>query len=65
MNTEHLQTAIKALNEKLKFYSNIENEKDLALSQLAQTEQARGELRETIRETAARIAEDKDKFGAY
>lgn len=57
-----MQTAIKALNEKLKFYENIEQEKEIVSEQLRQTEQARGELRDNIRETAERISEDKDKF---
>ena len=30
LNQDHLKSAIRALNEKLKFYENIEQEKDIA-----------------------------------
>ena len=65
LDHDHLSSAITALNEKLKFYENIEQEKDLAVGQLEQSDVAREELRNNIRETAERIKEEKDKNFKY
>jgi hypothetical protein len=50
MGKEHLEQAIKALNEKLKLYENIEQEKNIARDSLGQCEEARDHLRESIRD---------------
>jgi len=34
MNIDHLKAALRALNEKLKFYENIESEKDQLVEEL-------------------------------
>ena len=60
-----MKSAIRALNEKLKFYENIEKEKDIVTDQLEQSDLAREELRNNIRETAERIKDDKDKSNQY
>lgn len=65
LDHDHLKSAITALNEKLKFYENIEQEKNLVRDQLDQSEVAREELRNNIRETAERIKEEKDKNFKY
>ena len=65
LNTDHLKSAITALNEKLKFYENIEQERQNLQEQLDQSDQARDELRNNIRENAERIKEEKEKNIKY
>jgi len=65
LDHDHLKSAITALNEKLKFYENIEQEKNIARGQYEQADVAREELRNNIRETAERIKEEKDKNYKY
>lgn len=65
LDHDHLKSAITALNEKLKFYENIEQEKNIVKDQLDQSDLAREELRNNIRETAERIKEEKDKNFKY
>lgn len=65
LDHDHLKSAITALNEKLKFYENIEQEKNIVKDQLDQSNLAREELRNNIRETAERIKEEKDKNFKY
>jgi hypothetical protein len=60
-----LKSALCALNEKLKFYENIEQERDNTRDELEQADIARTELRSNIRETAERIREEKDKNVKY
>jgi chromosome segregation ATPase len=63
--SDHLKSAICALNEKLKFYENIEQERDNAREEVEQTDLARKELRSNILETAERINEEKEKNIKY
>jgi DNA anti-recombination protein RmuC len=65
LNTDHLRSAITALNEKLKFYENIEQERLNLKEQLDESDEAREELRNNIRENAERIKEEKDKNIKY
>lgn len=65
LNTDHLRSAITALNEKLKYYENVEQERQNLKEQLDQSDQAREELRSNIRENAERIKEEKEKNIKY
>ena len=65
MSHDHLKNAIKALNEKLKFFENIEQEKEIVRDQLEQSDAGRSELRNNIRENAERIKEEKVKSTKY
>jgi len=65
LSHDHLKNAIKALNEKLKFFENIEQEKEIVRDQLEQSDAGRSELRNNIRENAERIKEDKVKTTKY
>jgi hypothetical protein len=60
-----LKNAIRALNEKLKYFENIDTEKDIVKEQLEQSDLARSELRNNIKENAERIKEEKDKCTKY
>jgi len=63
--SDHLKSALCALNEKLKYYENIEQERDQAYEDLESVDLARNELRSNIKETADRIKEEKDKNVKY
>ena len=65
LNHDNLKSAIRALNEKLKFYENIETDKNIVQDELEQSDVARQELRSNIKETAERIKDDKDKSNKY
>ncbi len=65
MNHDHLKSAITALNEKLKFFENIDQERQVVKEQYEQCDQARDELRNNIRETAERVREEKEKNIKY
>ncbi len=65
MNHDHLKSAITALNEKLKFFENIDQERQVVKDQYEQCDQARDELRNNIRETAERVREEKEKNIKY
>jgi uncharacterized protein YlxW (UPF0749 family) len=65
LNHDHLRSAITALNEKLKFYENVDSERLIIKEQLEQAEQAREELASNIKETAERIKDEKDKNIKY
>lgn len=65
MNQDNLRSAITALNEKLKFYENIDQERSVLKDLLDQSDQARDELRNNITETAERINEEKEKNIKY
>jgi hypothetical protein len=53
------------LNERLKLFENIDEEKRIIEDQLDQSDVARNELRNNIRETADRIKDEKDKNSKY
>jgi hypothetical protein len=55
---EHLKSAMHALNEKLKYYENVELEKQNVVDQLGQTEKGREELRVTLLEAAEKVKEE-------
>mmetsp|Transcript_3404 Transcript_3404/g.2370 ORF Transcript_3404/g.2370 Transcript_3404/m.2370 type:complete len:130 (+) Transcript_3404:522-911(+) len=65
LSLDHLKSAIKALNEKLKFFENVDEAKELLQDQLQQSDLARAELRANIKETAERVKEEKDKSTKY
>ncbi len=65
LNHDHLKSAITALNEKLKFYENVDQERSNLQQQLEETSQARDELRNSIKETSEIIQEEKDKNVRY
>ena len=65
MNHDHLRSAITALNEKLKYYENVEREREAAAEQLKQAEIAREEMRANVRETAERVSEEREKNAKY
>jgi hypothetical protein len=54
-----------ALNEKLKFYENIELEKNQVSEHLNQSEKGREELRLTLLEAAEKVKEEQDKNFKY
>ena len=54
-----------ALNEKLKFYENIEMEKNNVVDHLQQSEKGREELRLTLLEAAEKVKEEQDKNFKY
>ena len=55
---DHLKSAMNALNEKLKFYENIEMEKNHVSDHLHQSEKGREELRLTLLEAAEKVKEE-------
>ena len=62
---DNLKSAIRALNEKLKFYENVERDKDIIQTQFSKADEARDELRNNIKENAERIKEDTEKSNKY
>lgn len=62
---DHLKSAMNALNEKLKFYENIELEKNQVLEQLAQSEKSREDLRNALIEASEKVKEEQDKNFKY
>jgi len=54
-----------ALNEKLKFYENVELEKSHVIDELHHSEKGREELRETLIECAEKSKEEQDKNFKY
>lgn len=54
-----------ALNEKLKFYENLEHEKANVLEHLRHSEKGREELRVTLIEAAEKVKEEQDKNFKY
>jgi hypothetical protein len=62
---DHLKSAMNALNEKLKFYENVEMEKGHVIDQLAMTERSREELRGALVEAAEKVKEEQDKNFKY
>lgn len=62
---EHLRSAMNALNEKLKFYENVELEKSQLGEQLGHSERGREELRRALSEAADRVKEEQDKNFKY
>jgi Tfp pilus assembly major pilin PilA len=54
-----------ALNEKLKFYENIEMEKNQVVDHLQQSEKGREELRLTLLDAAEKVKEEQDKNFKY
>jgi len=54
-----------ALNEKLKFYENIELEKQHVSEQLGMSEKGREDLRNTLIEAADKVKEEQDKNFKY
>lgn len=62
---EHLRSAMNALNEKLKFYENVELEKAQLGEQLGHSERGREELRRALSEAADRVKEEQDKNFKY
>ena len=62
---DNLKSAIRALNEKLKFYENVERDKDIIQTQFSKADEARDELRNNIKENAESIKEDTEKSNKY
>ena len=62
---EHLKSAMHALNEKLKYYENVDQEKQSVSEQLHQNEKGREELRVTLMEAAEKVKEEQDKNFKY
>ena len=62
---DHLKSAMNALNEKLKFYENIELEKSHVLDQLAMSEKMREDLRSTLVDASEKSKEEQDKNFKY
>jgi hypothetical protein len=62
---EHLKSAMHALNEKLKYYENVDQEKQSVSEQLHQNEKGREELRLTLMEAAEKVKEEQDKNFKY
>ena len=62
---EHLKSAMHALNEKLKYYENVDQEKQSLSEQLHQNEKGREELRLTLMEAAEKVKEEQDKNFKY
>lgn len=62
---EHLKSAMHALNEKLKYYENVDSEKQSVSEQLYQNEKGREELRVTLMEAAEKVKEEQDKNFKY
>ena len=62
---DHLKSAINALNEKLKFYENVELEKSHVIGELHHSEKGREELRDTLIECAEKSKEEQDKNFKY
>ncbi len=62
---DHLKSAMNALNEKLKFYENVEMEKSHVLEQLGFSDKGREELRCTLMEAAEKVKEEQDKNFKY
>ncbi len=65
LSVEHLRSAIRALNEKLKLLENVDEDRHILGDQLEQSDLARSELRSNIRETAERIKDEKEKSNKY
>lgn len=65
MNIEHFKGTIKALQEKLNILENVECEKKVVEDSLKQSDQARQELRNNIKETAEKLKEDTTKTTSY
>ena len=55
---DHLKSAMNALNEKLKFYENVELEKSHVLEQLNHSDKGRVELRNALIEAAEKVKEE-------
>lgn len=55
---DHLKSAMNALNEKLKFYENIEREKHSVHEQLAYSDKGREQLRAALIEAADKVKEE-------
>lgn len=62
---DHLKSAMNALNEKLKFYENIELEKSHIIEQLGYSDKGREELRNALMEAAEKVKEEQDKNFKY
>jgi hypothetical protein len=54
-----------ALNEKLKFYENVELEKTHVAEQLGFSDKGREELRNALIEAAEKVKEEQDKNFKY
>lgn len=54
-----------ALNEKLKFYENVELEKSHIIEQLGFSDKGREELRNALMEAAEKVKEEQDKNFKY
>jgi len=65
LTQEHLKSAIRALHEKLKFYQNIDQEKEESEFRVRELQGAREELAQQIQETAERAQEDTEKSVKY
>ena len=62
---DHLKSAMNALNEKLKFYENIEMEKQQVLEQLGYSEKGREDLRNALMDAAEKVKDEQDKNFKY
>jgi hypothetical protein len=62
---DHLKSAMNALNEKLKFYENVELEKTHVAEQLGFSDKGREELRNALIEAAEKVKEEQDKNFKY
>ncbi len=53
-----MKSAMHALNEKLKYYENVDGEKQALAEQMHQNEKGREELRLTLMEAAEKVKEE-------
>lgn len=60
-----LQKALGALSEKLKLFQNIDGERDLVASQLAEVQHARNDLKKVLHETQQKTQTELAKMEQY
>ena len=65
LSVDNLRSEVRTLNQKLKLYENIEDEKVILTSQLEKTDNAREVLKKHISDTADKIKEEKDWSSQY
>lgn len=65
LEVAQLQSALKALSEKLKLFQNIDNERENIMERLESSEKSRDDLQQVIRETADKTKTEFAKTQQY